>query len=292
MTSGGPRPRSARQELSLALLLGAAGAAIVFLATRQGWAQVRTSPPRPLPASRVTVTGAGLVPYADALALTSLASLAAVVASRGVLRRVTGLLLVVLGAVLAGSVLSLSGPGAIAAAAANASPAGTAGAGSVTQGGTPASSVIPNVAGAASQVTFNAVGWQILAVTGAILLVAAGALVMWRANRMAVMSSRYDAPASAARTAVATPAGAGDRSDQPGVPDRQGGGAPAGPAPVRARSQGTARSPDGEHGPGPLARPVGPGEPAAGDSAAIWDALSRGDDPTSAAAYGDRYRAS
>ncbi len=135
----GPRPGSARQELTLALLLGAAGAAVIFLATRQGWAQVRTTPPKPLPASVVTVTGAAMVPFADALALASLASLAAVLASRRLLRRLTGLLLAVLGAILAASVVSLSQAGAVAAAAANTSPA-TAGAGSVTQGSASASS--------------------------------------------------------------------------------------------------------------------------------------------------------
>src|SRR5215472_460976 len=64
------RPSSPRRELTLTLLLGAG---LVLLATRQGWAEVQTTPPRPLPASRIEVTGAALVPYADALAVTGLA---------------------------------------------------------------------------------------------------------------------------------------------------------------------------------------------------------------------------
>src|SRR5271166_4877080 len=84
---------SARRELVLTLLLGAAGTGLVFLASRQGWAEVRTIPPKPLPASRVIVAGSALVPYADALALAGLATLAAVVASRRLARRLTGLLL-------------------------------------------------------------------------------------------------------------------------------------------------------------------------------------------------------
>ncbi len=175
------------------------------LATRQGWAQIRTTPPKPLPASLVTVTGAALVPYADALTVASLASLAAVLATRRLLRRLTGLLLATLGAALATSVVSLSRASAIAAAAANTSPA-TVGAGSVTQGSTPGSSGIPNVAGASSHVTFIAPGWQVLAVTGAIVLLAAGVLVLWRADRMAVMSSRYDAPSGGAKDGAAVPA--------------------------------------------------------------------------------------
>ncbi len=118
MTSGldharrGPRarqdgPRSARRELALALLLGAAGAGLIFLASRQGWAEVRTIPPKPLPASRVTVSGAALVPYAEALVVAGLATLAAVLASRGLLRRITGALLAVLGATLAASAFTV-----------------------------------------------------------------------------------------------------------------------------------------------------------------------------------------
>ncbi|MGO8958302.1 MAG: Trp biosynthesis-associated membrane protein [Streptosporangiaceae bacterium] len=248
MASGALRPRSARQELALALLVGAAGAGLIFLATRQGWAHVRTMPPRPLPASLITVTGAALVPFADALALASLASLAAVVASRRLVRRLTGLLLAVLGAILAASVLSLSQAGAIAAAAASGSPT-TAGAGSVTQGSASASSAIPNVAGASSHVTFVAAGWQVLTVTGAIMLMAAGALVLWRADRMAIMSARYDPPAGT---------GNGTRPRPP------------------------AANPERTTDPVRQAGPVPSAVSAATDSASIWDAISRGDDPTSA----------
>jgi uncharacterized membrane protein (TIGR02234 family) len=260
---GTARPRSARRELTLALVLGVAGAGLIFLSTRQGWAQIRTTPPKPLPASLVTVTGAVLVPYADALTVASLASLAAVLATRRLLRRLTGLLLAMLGAALATSVVSLSRAGAIAAAAANTSPA-TVGAGSVTQGSTPGSSGIYNVAGASSHVTFIAPGWQVLAVTGAIVLVAAGVLVLWRADRMAVMSSRYDAPSSTAKDGAAVPAAMIPARPVPVAPVPF---APVPHAPAPAES-------------GPVAEP-------AIDSASLWEALSRGDDPTSAAAHGD-----
>jgi uncharacterized membrane protein (TIGR02234 family) len=222
------RPRSARRELAVALLLGAAGAGLIFLASRQGWAEVRTIPPKPLPASRVTVSGAELVPYAEALVVAGLATLAAVLASRGLLRRLTGALLAVIGATLAASAFAVSSAGAISAANSNVGPA-TAGAGSVMDGSGSVASAVPNVAGAASHVTFNAASWQALALVGAIAMVGAGVLVAWRADRMAVMSSRYDSPA-----------GAGQR-----------------PEPTTAGST---------------------------DSASIWEALSRGDDPTSAAA--------
>ncbi len=282
MASGALRPRSARQELALALLLGAAGAGLIFLATRQGWAQVRTTPPRPLPASVVTVTGAALVPFADALALASLASLAAVVASRRLIRRLTGLLLAVLGAILTASVVSLSQSGAIAAAAASASPT-TAGAGSVTQGSARASSAIPNVAGVSSHVTFVATGWQVLAVIGAIMLMAAGGLVLWRADRMAVMSSRYDAPSGVGSDAVAVPA-ATETSGLRRGPDPELPGAGAAPAASPGRSTDPVRQASSGPSTDPVrhASAVRSAMSVATDSASIWDALSRGDDPTSA----------
>jgi len=185
---------SPRRDLALTLLLGAVGAGLVFLATRQGWAQVRTVPPKPLPASVVAVTGAALIPFADALVVAGLASLAAVLATRGLLRRVTGGLLVALGIALGASAFTVSTSSAIAAADAGANP-GSVGAGSVTQGTGPATSAVPNVAGAAPHVTFGALGWQFLVVLGALAMVVAGVIVIARAGRLAVMSSRYDAPA-------------------------------------------------------------------------------------------------
>jgi uncharacterized membrane protein (TIGR02234 family) len=221
-------PRLARRELATALLLGASGAGLIFLASRQGWAQVRTIPPEPLPASRVTVSGAALVPYAEALVVAGLATLAAVLASRGLLRRITGALLAVIGVTLAGSAFTLSRAGAVSAANANIGPA-TAGAGSVMDGSGSVAAAVPNVAGAASHVTFIATGWQVMVVAGAIAMIGAGLLIVLRADRMAVMSSRYDSPAGGAQRAEPATAGSAD-------------------------------------------------------SASIWEALSRGDDPTSAAA--------
>jgi uncharacterized membrane protein (TIGR02234 family) len=223
-------PSSPRRELTVALLLGAAGAGLIFLATRQGWAQVATNPPRPLPASRIQVTGAALVPYADALVVAGLATLAAVLASRRLLRRLAGGLFAVIAASLAASAFTLSRAGAITAATANISPASSSAA-SVTDGSGAVSTGTPDVAGTTPHVIFMAAGWQAMVVVGAIAMIAAGALVAWRADRMAVMSSRYEAPGGTRqRPAVSTPA--------------------------------TAKTPS--------------------DSASIWEALSRGEDPTSA----------
>jgi uncharacterized membrane protein (TIGR02234 family) len=222
------RPGSPRRELTLTLLLGALGAGLIFLATRQGWAQVRTTPPRPLPASSTTVTGAALVPYADALVVAGLATLAAVLASRRLVRRLTGGLLAVLGLSLAASAFTLSRATAISAATANVSPV-SASAGSVTDGSGAASGGTPDLAGSAQHVIFAAAGWQAIVVVGAIAMISAGILIAWRAQRMAVMSSRYDSPTNAGQRPAA---------GQPATSE------------------------------------------TASDSASIWDALSRGDDPT------------
>ena len=76
-----------RREFVLVLLAGAVGAGLVVLAVRQAWAQAIFTPPRPLPAQDISVTGQQLVPLASALALAALACLAAVIATRSVTRR-------------------------------------------------------------------------------------------------------------------------------------------------------------------------------------------------------------
>jgi len=240
--------RSPRQELWLALLLGALGAGLIFLATRQAWAQIRTIPPKPLPASTVTVTGAALVPFADALVVAGLATLAAVLASKGLLRRLTGVLLGVTGLALGASAFTLTRAGAVSAASSNVSPE-TAAAGSVMAGSGSVSADVPDVAGTAPHVVFTAAGWQAVVVIGAIAMVAAGILVVLRSSRMAVMSSRYDSPA--------------------------GGTGPSAPSQT-----------EGPHGPGRTGDGTlvtgGAGEVPVADSATMWESLSRGEDPTSA----------
>ncbi|MGC1287613.1 MAG: Trp biosynthesis-associated membrane protein, partial [Streptosporangiaceae bacterium] len=162
-------PGSPRRELTMTLLLGAIGAGIIFLATRQTWAQVHTVLPRPLPDSRVSVTGAALVPYADALVVAGLATLAAVLASRRLLRRLAGVLLAAIGAGLAVSAFTLSAAGAESAVSSAVSPE-TAAAGSVMDGSGTATNTAPDVAGTATHVLFSAAGWQALVVTGALLM--------------------------------------------------------------------------------------------------------------------------
>ena len=97
---GGQRlaARAARREYGFALLAGAVGAGLIILAVRQQWAQAVFTPQKPMTPQVVDVSGADLVPLAGALALAALAGLAAVIATRGVLRRAAGVLLALFGA--------------------------------------------------------------------------------------------------------------------------------------------------------------------------------------------------
>src|SRR6516165_7551115 len=89
---------SAKREYGLTLLAGAIGAALVLLAVRQHWARATFTPPKPLSQQVIEVSGADLVPLAGALALAALACLAAVIATRGAVRRAAGVLLALFGA--------------------------------------------------------------------------------------------------------------------------------------------------------------------------------------------------
>ncbi len=239
MTGGNPaRParREPRRELALLLLLGAAGAGLVLLATRQGWAHVETAAPRPLPASVTTETGQALVPAAGALALAALAGLAAVLATRRTLRRIAGVVLAGFGVGIAAAVSAgISAADVLAAAAGAGAPAGSGAVsgssiGSTTGGTTgPGGSAGP-VSGFPGHVVFAGFPWRGLAFIGALAIIAAGVLMTWRAARLPVMSSRYEPPA---RSGGPEPAvSAGDRSHR------------------------------------------------GSDTAAIWESLSRGEDPT------------
>jgi uncharacterized membrane protein (TIGR02234 family) len=195
------QPRQPRQELIMVLLLGAAGAGLVLLALRQGWAHIETAAPRPLPASVTTVTGQALVPAASALALAGLASLAAVLATRRTLRRIAGIVLAGFGA---GMVVVVSA----GISAADVLAAGTAGVGAQGGAGSTTGSTAGGAGGAPpsgfpGHVVFVSFPWRGVAVLGALAVIAAGALVAWRAERLPVMSGRFDRPG---RPATSQPA--------------------------------------------------------------------------------------
>ena len=196
-----PRTAPARREFGLALAAGAAGAGLVLLAVAQPWARASLVTAAPLPANHITVTGRELAPAAAALAIVALACLAAAIATRGLVRRGVGALLAATGAFIAAGA---------AAAVRQAHVAATAAAHSLG----PLAGTRPELA---------AFPWWAAAAAGGLVIVAVGALTMWRAARWPAMSSRYDRPGGPARP-VSDPATAWealDRGADPTVRDDQ-----------------------------------------------------------------------
>lgn len=200
-----------RHELAVLLLCGAAGAGLVLLATRQDLARVIVRAPRPLPATVTLLSAQDLRPAIGALAVAALASLAAVLATRRLARRLTGLVTAALGAgvavlaagrVTAAAAVTAAGRGGVSAA--GGSGAGTA-AGSVTAG-TGAGGAASSLVGFPARVVLEGGGWRALMIAGAALIIAAGIVILMRAEHLPVMSGRYDRPAGAVR--VASQAGA------------------------------------------------------------------------------------
>ncbi len=248
-----PAP-GARREYLLTLLAGAVGAAVVLLAARQDWARMVTIEPHPLPASRVAVSGQDLVPAAGALGLAALAGLAAVLATRGLIRRIVGGLLAVFGVAI---IASVSLPVTAAQVRDAALGATTAQAGSVPGGSTVGSGTTPGTGGSgvaglslASHVEMAAFPWRWAVLLGGLLVLGAGMLVAWRGTRWPVMSSRYDRPASRKPPAATDPASLWeslnqgldptDLTDSADLTDPAGPGAPAAGSGAASPSSGIA----------------------------------------------------
>jgi Tryptophan-associated transmembrane protein (Trp_oprn_chp) len=133
------------------------------------------------------------VPVAGALAVASLASLAAVIATRGLARRLVGVFLAASGA-LAALLVSVPVSPADVLAAARATPISQAG--SATAGGGPGAGGggVPGggVAGlGTAHVVLASFPWRPLAVAGALAVLVAGIVVAWRGPRWPAMSGRY-----------------------------------------------------------------------------------------------------
>jgi len=200
-----------RREFTLVLLAGAAGAGLVVLAGRQAWAHAVFTPPRPLPPQDIAVTGQQLVPLAGALALAALACLAAVIATRSVLRRAVGVLLAVLGAGVAAAVLAGLRAPAVLAAARAAALSGPLG-GSTTSGA--GGAVHEIVIAGPGRAILVGTPWRAAAVAGAVAIVLAGLATAWRGPRWPVMSARFERSAPGGLGGVVPP-GAGRAPSRP-----------------------------------------------------------------------------
>jgi uncharacterized membrane protein (TIGR02234 family) len=198
--AGAARPgyASTRREYGFALLAGAVGAGIVLLAVRQRWAQAVFTPPKPLAAQVVNVSGNDLVPLAGALALAALAGLAAVIATRGVVRRAAGVLIALFGVGAGAAVLATVTAATVVSVAAGkiASPQAAAvsgAAGSTTSGSTGGTGPLV-VAGAAGRAIMSGAPWRVAVLAGALLVFGVGVATFLRGADWPVMSARYDAP--------------------------------------------------------------------------------------------------
>jgi uncharacterized membrane protein (TIGR02234 family) len=188
----------AKREYGLALLAGAVGAGIVLLAVRQRWAQAVFTPPKPLAAQVVDVSGNDLVPLAGALALAALAGLAAVIATRGVVRRAAGVLIALGGVGAGAAVLATVTAATVVSVAAGkiASPQAAAvsgAAGSTTSGSSGGTGPLV-VAGAAGRAIMSGAPWRVAVLAGALIVFGVGVATFLRGADWPVMSARYDAP--------------------------------------------------------------------------------------------------
>ena len=185
-------PKLARREFSLALAAGAAGAGIVLLAAAatMGTCVVRARRRR-CRSLASPLLGTNWCPPRTHSGSPRLACLAAVIATRGVVRRVAGVLLALLGVLIAAAA-TMSVRHAHVAAAAAARSLATAG---------------------APRLTMAAFPWWAAAAVGGLLIVAAGVLAAWRGPRWPGMSGRYDRPGGPPQ-ATGDPAAAWDALDR------------------------------------------------------------------------------
>ena len=189
---------SPKRQYGYALLAGAVGAGLILLALRAQWAQAVFTPQKPLTAEVVGVSGTDLVPLAEALALAALAGLIALIATRGVARRIVGALLALFGAGAGAAVLT----GVTAATVVSVASGKVASPESAALSGTAAGSTTSGSSGAGSIVVSNATGhaiisgapWQAAVIVGALLVFAAGLATALRGQDWPAMSARYDAP--------------------------------------------------------------------------------------------------
>ncbi|MEX2982018.1 TIGR02234 family membrane protein [Streptomyces sp. C36] len=167
-TTAPDAPRGGRRSVGAALLLGAAGAALVLLSGGRTWSEGSA------PAAQGTLaeqaSGQDVTALPGALAVVGLAALVAVFAVRGAGRLVVAVL------------LALSGAGTVAAALVGADDTGAL--------EEKAAKVAGNTQATIGDVTHTA--WPWVAVAGGALLFLAGLLAVRYGRRWPTMSGRYE----------------------------------------------------------------------------------------------------
>jgi uncharacterized membrane protein (TIGR02234 family) len=172
---------------AIALLLDLAGGGVALLLASRHWQTIRTPRPAPLHEDVLQLTGRTVDAAPTALALVALAGVVALVASRGLARRIVGAVLALAGVVLVWR--SVTSAGAVSTGRARSLVAGH-------HATVDAGAVVPHV-------TVHGTWPALSAVCGA-LVCASGALVAWRGHRWQTMSARYAAPGQRQRGETAT----------------------------------------------------------------------------------------
>jgi len=167
-----------RAEYALALLLDLFGAAGALLIAGRTWQSVLTPRPRPLADDVLPVTGHTLDAAATALGLVALAGVVAVLATRGLARRLVGAVLALAGVLMVWR--SITGLAAVSAARAR----------SLVEA---KHSGVGVEAGVVPQLSVHA-QWPVLSAVGGVLVLAGGLLVAARGPGWGTMSARYDSP--------------------------------------------------------------------------------------------------
>jgi uncharacterized membrane protein (TIGR02234 family) len=171
-----------RAEFATALLAEIVGAAVVLLVATREWQTITTVRARPFAADVLGVSGRALDDAPTACGLVALAGVVAVLATKGVLRRVVGGLVALAGlAIVWRSIAAIPAVGMQRAAGLVRDRHETVGVG--------ASAVL------AQHVTVHP-GWAVLSVVGGVLIAAAGVAIAWRGGRWVGMSARYERPAA------------------------------------------------------------------------------------------------
>ncbi|MEV0968575.1 TIGR02234 family membrane protein [Microtetraspora glauca] len=160
------RPRTARRSLTAWLAACAAGAGLVLLAGGREWASVNYG--GAAGAAPVPVSGGDAVPGLTPLALAALAAVLAVFATRGVWRRVVGVVLAACGL----AVVALAWPSRVPARAVE------------------VAETLRSLAGQAAHVTVSA--WPWAGVAGGVLLALGGVVAVLLGGGWPGMSGKYE----------------------------------------------------------------------------------------------------
>jgi uncharacterized membrane protein (TIGR02234 family) len=162
-----------RARLLQAVLAIAVAGGLVLLSSGREWAHTRVTVPAGSPAT-LHVTGHNVAPSLPAVGIALLALAAAVLASSGVMRRLVGLVVVVVGAGTLG--VAFSAPGDVSSALEK-----------------------REVGAAGIVVHASANGWWVLVAVGGLVALAAGLLTVARGVSWPGLGAKYDAPTAAPR---------------------------------------------------------------------------------------------